>query len=191
MGTQLKTYRCRALGNYGTIKKVCITPIWLLESLNFNMMLSISCLLNNFTRSRAKLCVPSIFPVTFSRSNDYFTSCPDLSPQLVLIIWLCVLLRQFFLFCSESFSFHSALLWPASMYSPHLAKSCWRETLCLEINVSANMSYTELLPALLICILQFSVPWWPIQLSYFKMLADSLCWNDWPLKILSPNSWRM
>jgi len=160
-------------------------------------MLGICCLLNNFTHSRAKALCSLNFSCNFFLffffllSNDYFTGFPDLSSKLVLIICLCVLLRQFFLFRSQSFPFHCALLWPASAYSRDLAESCWRETLCLEINTSANISYTELLPALLICSLQSSAPWWPIQLCYFQMLAVSLCWGDWPLKMLSPNSSRM
>lgn len=165
--------------------------IWLWESFSSSAVLSISCLLN-FTHSQTKALSSSVFHViSFFWIVIIFLFSLILAPKRVLIIQLCVLLRQFFFFYSQSFSFPSAPLWPACVYSPHLAKHWWRENLGLEISESANISYTELLPALPICILQFSVPWWPEQLGYFQVLAVSLHCTDWPLKVLSPNNSRI
>lgn len=119
-------------------------------------MLSISCLLN-FTHSQTKALSSLSFSCNFFLSNDNFLFFLILAPKLVLIIQVCVLLREFFFFYSHSFSFPFAPLWPASLYFPHLAKHWWMLNLGLEISESANMSYTGLLPALPICIFQCSL----------------------------------
>lgn len=133
-------------------------------------MLSISCLLN-FTHSQTKALSSLSFSCNFFfLSNDNSLFSLILTPKLVLIIQLCVLLRQLFFFYSRSFSYPSAHLWPASLYSPHLAKHWWRENLGLEMSGSANILHTELLPALPI---SFSLEF-PDDLCN---LATSKCWQ--------------